>query len=358
MSPKTKRYLIKLLPFGVIPMVFSLIYSLLERGILGDYPFYPSTGNEYHFNFIVPAVVSFVIGLLIGMVEIRFLSRIFVKRSFIKKTLFKTFIYFLMVAIAIFTIATMSTAYDLGASPLSLEVWYSVQKFFFAFALWSIMGYFTLGLVFCLFYVEISDNVGQNVLLNFFTGKYHHPLEEERVFLFLDMKSSTAIAEQLGHTTYFQLLRDYYADLSEAIIEFGGEIYQYVGDEVVVTWKLKENEKHTHSVDCFFAMQEALASKAEKYTAKYGIVPTFKAGIHLGMVTTGEIGKIKKDIVFTGDVLNTTARIQGLCNDYYVVLLLSKQLVDMLNLKAYYAVSHLGETQLRGRDEKITLYTI
>jgi len=358
LTPKTKRTLLKILPLGIISCVFSIIYSLLEKGILGEYPFYPSTGNPYTFNFIVPALISLVIGLLIGMIEMRYLSKLLAKGSFIKKISLKTLIYFLIVVIAIFAITNLSTSYELKSSPFSQEVLIQSQKFFSAFAFWSVMVYFILGIVIGLFYIEISDNVGQNVLLNFFTGKYHYPIEEERVFLFLDMKSSTRIAEQLGHTTYFQLLRDYYSHLSDAIIRFGGEIYQYVGDEVVVTWKLKPDAKNTESIDCFFAMKEALGSKAQKYMNQYGIVPTFKAGIHLGKVTTGEIGKIKKDIVFTGDVLNTTARIQGLCNQYQVTLLLSKELVEALDLKSSHKAYELGETELRGRDEKITLFSI
>ncbi|MEO0573164.1 MAG: adenylate/guanylate cyclase domain-containing protein [Bacteroidota bacterium] len=357
-SPKSKRYLLKILPFGIIPCLFAVVYSLLEQGILGDHPVYPSTGNVYTFNVLIPTLISFILGLFIGMFEVGFLSKVFIKSGFAKKISIKTLIYFFIIFAAITIISTISTAFYFNASPFSTVVWDDVQNFLSSFALWSIMLYFTMGVVTCLFYSEIANNVGQNVLLNFFMGKYHHPKEEERVFLFLDMKSSTTIAEQLGHTTYFQLLRDYYSDLSDAIIRFGGEIYQYVGDEVVVTWRLKPNEKNSESIDCFFAMQQALASKSAKYSRKYGVVPTFKAGIHLGKVTTGEIGKIKKDIVFTGDVLNTTARIQGLCNAYKVQLLLSQELVEALDLITTHKAYELGQTELRGRDEKITLYSI
>ncbi len=52
-------------------------------------------------------------------------------------------------------------------------------------------------------------------------------------------------------------------------------------------------------------------------------MPEFKAGFHIGKVITAEIGVIKKDIIFTGDVLNTTARIQGLSNTYEVDMITS-----------------------------------
>ncbi len=348
----------KIIPFGLIPMVFSIIYSLLEKGILGNHEFYPSTGNPYNFNLIVPAIVSFVVGIFIGTLEVFYLNKIFIKNSFAKKIVFKTLIYFCVLILSIFTIAILSTAYELKLSPINSEVLQIIANFFSNFALWSILFYFTLGLVFCLFYLEISDNIGQYVILNFFTGKYHKPIEEERIFMFLDMKSSTSIAEKLGHIKYFDLLNDYYRDLSDPIIKYGGEIYQYVGDELVLSWKLNKNNKNTNCIECFLSMQESLSKKSDIYLSKYKVVPTFKAAIHSGLVTTGEIGKIKKDIVFTGDVLNTTARIQGLCNKYGVKLLLSSALKDILELKNSYNLIELGQTQLRGKEETIILYSI
>jgi adenylate cyclase len=208
------------------------------------------------------------------------------------------------------------------------------------------------------FYTEVSENMGHSVLINFFTGKYHSPKEEERIFMFLDMKSSTTIAETLGHVKYFEMLREYYSDLSDPIIKYSGEIYQYVGDEIVVSWKLTNGLKDNNCIQCFFAMKAGLQKQSKKYNDKFGLSPEFKAGFHLGKVTTGEIGVIKKEIIFTGDVLNTTARIQGLCNEYKVDILISGPLIKRLNLTSAFKIKALGENELRGRDEKIELFTI
>ena len=112
-------------------------------------------------------------------------------------------------------------------------------------------------------------------------------------------------------------------------------------------------------------MKAAIKKQTRKYNEKFGILPEFKAGLHLGKVTTGEIGVIKKDIIFTGDVLNTTARIQGLCNSYKVDILISGQLMEKVDLPSQFLrkesfgqIKALGENELRGRDEKIKLFTI
>ncbi|MGO4294318.1 adenylate/guanylate cyclase domain-containing protein [Chitinophaga sp. RAB17] len=94
------------------------------------------------------------------------------------------------------------------------------------------------------------------------------------------------------------------------------------------------------------------------YKKEFGLLPVFKAGFHLGKVTTGGIGVIKKEIIFTGDVLNTTARIQGLCNTYEVDILISDKLIKKLNLPTEFQIKSLGKNELRGRDEKVELFTI
>lgn len=339
-------------------MLFSIIYVLIEKGILGDSLIYPSTGNPYIFNLIVPGTLAFIFGLVIGAFEILFLSKWFRTNSFLKKMIFKTSIYMLILTLVMLITSTISNALELGVHPFDKQVWNNTFIFFSSFAIWTILIYFAMTVIICLFYTEVSDNMGQEVLANFFTGKYHHPIEEERIFMFLDMKSSTTIAEKLGHINYFRMLKEYYSDLSEPIIEFGGEVYQYVGDEVVVTWKLNNGSFNNNCLNCFFAMKTLLINQAEKYQSEFGTIPTFKAGIHLGEVTTGEIGVIKKEIAFSGDVLNTTARIQSLCNTYNVDLLISEQLISALSLGEEFQIQEIGKPELRGRNERINLFTV
>jgi len=194
--------------------------------------------------------------------------------------------------------------------------------------------------------------------MNFFTGKYHKPIEEKRIFLFSDMKSSTTIAEQLGHIKYFELLKEYYSDFSDAIIRHSGEVYQYIGDEIVISWKHEEGVKNNNCINCFFAMREDLQKRSEGYASTFGVVPAFKAGLHLGKVTTGEIGALKKEIIFTGDVLNTTARIQGLCNQYDVDILVSQDLIKELQLEKEFQIESLGTVELKGKEENLELFTV
>ena len=105
-------------------------------------------------------------------------------------------------------------------------------------------------------------------------------------------------------------------------------------------------------------MKEDLGKRADWYNGKFGLLPAFKTGFHVGKVTTGEIGALKKEIIFTGDVLNSAARIQGLCNQYKVDLLISGDLKKSLDLDSEFKFKSLGINELRGKMESIELYTI
>ena len=105
-------------------------------------------------------------------------------------------------------------------------------------------------------------------------------------------------------------------------------------------------------------MKEDLGKRADWYQEKFGAQPDFKAGFHYGKVTTGEIGALKKEIIFTGDVLNATARIQGLCNEYNVDLLISEDLIKSLHFNSDYQTKSVGKNELRGKTETIELFTI
>jgi len=181
--------------------------------------------------------------------------------------------------------------------------------------------------------------------------------EVERIFMFLDITSSTAIAEKLGHIKYFELLNDFFVDITPSIEKHHGEIYQYVGDEVVVSWPLREGIKNFNILKCFFDIVDTIGRLSNNYTDRYNLVPAFKAGMHYGKVSTGTIGTLKKEIIYTGDVLNTTSRIEGQCNQYNVNNLLSKDLIDALPDGDYFEFKRIGEISLRGKASFVTLFT-
>jgi adenylate cyclase len=206
-------------------------------------------------------------------------------------------------------------------------------------------------------FLQMNSKFGYGVFWNILRGKYNTPKEEKRIFMSLDLNSSTEIAEKLGNERYHELLKDFFNDITNPIIDNKGEVYQYVGDEVVIAWKFDDGIADSQCIRCFFEMKSKIEMNRESYMLKYGLVPSFKAGIHWGNVVVGEVGIIKRDITYSGDVMNTTSRIRNKCKEFEVDVIASADLLGMLTIGNYFT-RHLGEIKLRGKEKKVLLVTL
>jgi len=203
--------------------------------------------------------------------------------------------------------------------------------------------------------LQVNSKFGQADFWNIIRGKYNSPKEEKRIFMFLDLDSSTTIAEKLGDETYHSLLKDFFADITDPILNNKGSIYQYVGDEVVVAWNYEDGKENMHCLKCFFDMKLHIQKKKDKYLGRYGLVPSFKAGLHCGRIIAGEIGIIKRDITYSGDVLNTTSRILSKCGELNEEIIASTDLLSEIHLLKEYITRPLGAIKLRGKAKEVSL---
>lgn len=208
------------------------------------------------------------------------------------------------------------------------------------------------------FIKEVNKKFGPGILFKLFSGKYYEPRVEERIFMFLDLKSSTTIAEKLGHLKYSRLIQDCFYDVTDVVAMFKAEIYQYVGDEIVLTWELDKGIENDNCFRFFFEFQNKLERKSNYYNKKYGVVPYFKAGMNCGFVTVAEVGEIKKEIAYHGDVLNTAARIQDQCNVYDKSILISHNLNKKMPRSNKYKRSLIGEIILKGKETPVGIYSL
>ncbi|MDX1939985.1 MAG: adenylate/guanylate cyclase domain-containing protein [Saprospiraceae bacterium] len=321
---------------------------------------YVNPTRLYDFNryFWVNTLAAFAAGIISGSILVFFLRERFRNKAFGFTILVNSLVISLINFGIIAVIYDVFFSLESGKNPLHSEVLEEtatlIQSSFYLknLVFWSIVAFLTI------VFLHVNDKYGPGMLMKLILGLYHRPRQEERIFMFVDIKSSTTIAERLGHIRFFNLLNDFFKDLTDPIIYTGGEIYQYVGDEVVISWTMKRGLQNENCLRCFYSMQEAINRRAARYRERYGLVPEFKAGLHCGEVTIGEIGVIKKDIVFSGDVLNTAHRIQAICNRYGVKILISKYLLDRLQLPPNdFHPQRVGVIELKGKQQKLEIYT-
>ena len=359
LSHRTRRNLSRLAPFALIWFLLAQVFLISDYAAAGSFADVPESAivlTPTVYVFAILAVTT--LGLLVGAIELFFLNRRLADRSLGAKLLLKTGFYILLLGGVMMVTFPVAAALEMGTGLLDSRVWERLGGF-----LWSKTSLATavqLGtsLVASLFYAEISEHMGAGVLWSFLLGRYHTPREERRVFLFSDMKASTRITEELGHGPYFELLRAYYDAFADAIVDHGGAVYQYIGDEIVVSWPESVGLANGNCIRCVRQMKHDLEARWPDFEERFGVRPEFKAGLQVGAVTTGEIGALKKEIVFTGDVLNQTARIQGLCGERGEDVLVGGDLRDALGEDGPWRFESLGEQSLRGRGETVEIFAL
>jgi adenylate cyclase len=196
---------------------------------------------------------------------------------------------------------------------------------------------------------QAAGLVGYRTFMALLLGKYRRPYAERRFFLFVDVVGSTAIAERLGALEAHRFLAAVFAALAEPIEQCRGEIHQYVGDEIVVTWVEADGVADGRALRCFFAMRAALAADASRFLERFGVRPELRAALHLGEVIAGEVGQLRRAIVFHGDVMNTTGRLEQATREVGCLFIASAEALDSVGRPADIHIHDLGALGLRGR---------
>lgn len=199
----------------------------------------------------------------------------------------------------------------------------------------------------------IANLIGPRALRNFITGRYHAPVEENRFVLFVDIAGSTGLAERLGGVGIHRLLDRTFRLLTVAVVDYRGEVLGYVGDEVIVTWREREGAVDARPLRCFMAMRDALSSASSQFEREFGAAPRIRGSLHFGPVIVGEIGDIKRAIVFNGDVMNTGARLEELSRTVEGGFLASRAAMARFDSAPPFAVRDLGQLPIRGRADGI-----
>ena len=208
------------------------------------------------------------------------------------------------------------------------------------------------------FILQSVEVMGDYNIIRFLTGKYRTPVAEDRAFMFLDLRSSVQHAEKMGNVLYSELIRDCFRELNYLVHEFEAEIYQYVGDEIVLTWKSCVAQRKYNILGIYFAFQQTFQENSGHYLNKYGFVPEFKAGCNAGVVTAVEIGIIKRDIAYHGDVINTSSRVQGMCNVLHHDLLITSSIISEEIPSKEFEIKSIGQHSLKGKGTETELYAV
>jgi adenylate cyclase len=174
--------------------------------------------------------------------------------------------------------------------------------------------------------------------------------ERYLVSMFVDMRGSTTLAEKrLPFDTVF-IVNRFLSAVSQAVIEYGGQPNQFVGDGELALFGLNTNPQTA----CRQALQASALiatniDELNRFLSHDLLEPIrFGIGIHGGEVIVGDIG-YRDHQVFTalGDAVNVAARLQDMTKDLECEVILSEEVYKTAGLP----VNLLPEQELpiRGR---------
>jgi adenylate cyclase len=246
------------------------------------------------------------------------------------------FIYILVV-IALYVVALHVTHLVLGRLD-DLPVVYRRLPYGIAF--------FTAFSVVGILIMRVAHFIGLRTLLDLIIGTYHRPVEERKVLLFLDINGSTALGERLGALTMRALVRKFLSEVSQPIVDYGGEIYLYKGDGLIAVWNWADAVRADAILGAVDAMFAAVAKQREVYEHLFGVAPGFRVGIHGGAVIVSEQGDAKRSIGIYGDAINIAARMEEAARAHDVRCVISEVVADALADRSQ--LRHIGAEQVKG----------
>ena len=201
--------------------------------------------------------------------------------------------------------------------------------------------------------IEVGHLLGFGTLANVVSGRYARPRREERIFLLIDMKGSTGLAERLGPLRFHDLLNDFFRDVADGALECGAEIHKYVGDEAILTWRIGSRPIDEDVLACPFIIRDHIAVHAADYRRLYQATPAFRAALHCGEVVTGQIGDVRREIAFVGDTLNVAARLLEAARTTGEDVLVSADLLGRAPLSPKVSAQPLPTLDVRGREANV-----
>lgn len=184
-----------------------------------------------------------------------------------------------------------------------------------------------------------------------------HEAERRQItVLFCDMVGSTALSEGLDPEDLRDVMREYRQMCDTVIHKVNGYIAQYLGDGVLAYfgYPLAHEDDARRAVQAGLELVHNISALNSRLKQCNGIELAIRVGIHTGLVVVGELGDGDKRSLALGQTPNIAARLQDMAERNGIVI---SHATYMLVHKQF-EFSPLGEHNLKGRSQPITLYQV
>ena len=181
----------------------------------------------------------------------------------------------------------------------------------------------------------------------------------EVTVLFCDIRSFTAMSENMEAAEVVSLLNKYFTALGKCITRHHGIINKYIGDAIMAIFgaPVKSENSAKEAFEASLDMRKALI-EVNKEFEKDGLPEVrFGIGIHTGPVFAGTIGAANRmEYTVIGDTVNTASRLESLCKTYKTDLLISEAAAERIRDESD-MLTFLADAEIRGKTGTMKIFT-
>ena len=197
--------------------------------------------------------------------------------------------------------------------------------------------------------------IGIETLFHLMIGTYHRPVVEQKVLVFVDINNSTALAERLGALKIKSLVGKFLFDISKPLTDYGGEIYLYKGDGLIAIWAWDEAMRDDRILRALDAVFASVRREHDSYVEQFGLIPSFRIGVHGGDVVVSEQGDTKRSIGIYGSTINIASRMEEAAKAHGVACAISGDVVQAL-ANGTHRLHRIGFEKVKGISAEIPIF--
>ncbi|MBT4290122.1 MAG: adenylate/guanylate cyclase domain-containing protein [Deltaproteobacteria bacterium] len=182
---------------------------------------------------------------------------------------------------------------------------------------------------------------------------------KEIAILFSDIRSFTAISEHHRPDEITKMLNFYFSQWDQSIVKYKGVIDKYIGDAVMVLFGISDNSSAcNNAVACAMDMLKKMDHlKKELGRLNLPVIENIGVGVNFGSVIIGDIGsQQRKNFTVIGDNVNIASRLESLCKEKKVPLIISERTYTRLNSSLKSSFKSLDEALLKGKSDKLNVF--
>ena len=175
--------------------------------------------------------------------------------------------------------------------------------------------------------------------------------------LFSDIRGFTSLSETLTPQELVNHLNVYLTAMTDTILEYGGTLDKYVGDEIMCFWGAPLPQKDHALLACKCAIRQM--QRLDELNASWPDTKQIHIGIGLnsGVMTVGNMGSPgRMNYTLMGDNVNLGARLEGTNKQYGTGIIISEYTYGLV--KAHVTVRKLDTIRVKSKKKPVFIYEL